>query len=80
MQQRQKQYQRLAVGSLLPENVLNYQNKANELQNKLESSTIGLSNDEQYAINQYISSESYKINETLRNNIKLTDENEGQFR
>ena len=27
MQQRQKQYQRLAVGSLLPENVLNYQNK-----------------------------------------------------
>ena len=33
-----------------------------------------LSNDEQYAINQYISSESYKINETLRNNIKLTDE------
>ena len=74
MQQRQKQYQRLAVGSLLPENVLNYQNKANELQNKLESSTIGLSNDEQYAINQYISSESYKINETLRNNIKLTDE------
>lgn len=73
LQQRQKQYQRLAVGSLLPENVLNYQNKANELQNKLESSTIGLSNDEQYAINQYISSESYKINELLRNNLKLDD-------
>lgn len=71
LQQRQKQYERLAAGSLLPENVLNYQNKANELQNKLESSTIGLSNDEQYAINQYISSESYKINEILRNNLKL---------
>lgn len=74
LQQRQKQYERLVAGSLLPENVLNYQNKANELQNKLESSTIGLSNEEQYAVNQYISSESYKINETLRNNIKLTDE------
>lgn len=71
LQQRQKQYERLTAGSLLPENVLNYQNKANELQNKLESSTIGLSNDEQYAINQYISSESYKINEILRNNLKL---------
>lgn len=71
LQQRQKQYQRLAAGSLLPENILNYQNKANELQNQIESSKIGLSNDEQYAINQYISSESYKINEILRNNLKL---------
>ena len=74
MQQRQKQYQRLAAGSLLPENVINYKNKTNELQKQIESSTIGLSNEEQYAVNQYISSESYKINETLRNNIKLTDE------
>jgi hypothetical protein len=73
LQQRQKQYQRLTVGSLLPENVLNYQNKANELKNQIESSKIGLSNDEQYAINQYISSESYKINELLRNNLKLGD-------
>ena len=64
----------MAVGSLLPENVLNYKNKANELQKQIESSKIGLSNEEQYAVNQYISSESYKINETLRNNIKLTDE------
>lgn len=73
LQQRQKQYQRLAIGSLLPENVLNYQNKANELQNKLESSKINLSAKEQYAINQYISSESYKINEILRNKFKLDD-------
>lgn len=71
LQQKQKQYERLVAGSLLPENVLNYQNKANELQNQIESSTIRLSNDEQYAINQYISSESYKINEILRNNLKL---------
>ena len=73
LQQRQKQYQRLTVGSLLPENVLNYQNNVNKLQNQIESSKIGLSNDEQYAINQYISSESYKINELLRNNLKLDD-------
>lgn len=73
LQQKQKQYQRLAAGSLLPENVLNYQNNVNKLQNQIESSKIGLSNDEQYAINQYISSESYKINELLRNNLKLED-------
>ena len=73
LQQKQKQYQRLAAGSLLPENVLNYQNNVNKLQNQIESSKIGLSNDEQYAINQYISSESYKINELLRNNLKLDD-------
>lgn len=41
LQQRQKQYQRLAIGSLLPENILNYQNKANELQKQIESSKIG---------------------------------------
>lgn len=73
LQQRQKQYERLALGSLLPENISTYQNKVNELQNQIESSKIGLSNDEQYAINQYISSESYKINEILRNNLKLDD-------
>ncbi len=73
LQQRQKQYQRLAAGSLLPENVLNYQNKANALQNQIESSKISLTDDEQYAINQYISSESYKINEILRNNLKLNN-------
>lgn len=40
LQQRQKQYERLAIGSLLPGNVLNYQNKANELQNQIEGSKI----------------------------------------
>ena len=43
------------------------------MQNKLESSKINLSAKEQYAINQYISSESYKINEILRNKFKLDD-------
>ncbi len=76
LQQRQKQYERLAAGSLLPENVEKYQNKVNELQKQIESSKIELSEEEQYAINQYIGSESYKINETLRNNLELTKQQE----
>lgn len=72
LQQRQKQYERLALGSLLPENIEKYQNKVNELQNQIKSSKIELSEEEQYAINQYIGSESYKINEVLRNNLELT--------
>ena len=72
LQQRQKQYERLATGSLLSENVEKYQNKVNELQNQIKSSKIELSEEEQYAINQYIGPESYKINEVLRNNLELT--------
>lgn len=74
LQQRQKQYERLAIGSLAPENVLNYQKKVNQLQNQIENSKIKLSNEEQYAINQYISSESYILNETLRKKLKLTEQ------
>lgn len=74
LQQKQKQYERLAIGSLLPENISNYRNKANELQNKIESSKIELSDEEQYAINQYISSESYILNETLREELELTEQ------
>ena len=40
LQRQKRQYERLALGSLLPENVLTYQNKANELQNQIESSKI----------------------------------------
>lgn len=40
LQRQKRQYERLALGSLLPENVLNYQNKANELQNQIEGSKI----------------------------------------
>lgn len=76
LQQKQKQYERLALGSLLPENIENYQNKANELQNQIESSKIILSYEEQYAVNQYISSESYKINEALRNDLEITKQQE----
>ncbi len=76
LQQKQKQYERLALGSLFPENISNYQNKANELKNQIESSKIELSNEEQYAINQYISSESYVLNEALRDGLKLTEQQE----
>ena len=72
LQRQKRQYERLALGSLLPENVLTYQNKVNELQSQIESSKIELSDDEQYAINQYISPESYKLNEVLRDELKLT--------
>ena len=74
LQRQKRQYERLALGSLLPENVLNYQNKINELKNQIDGSKIELTDDEQYAINQYISSESYKINELLRNNLELSKE------
>ena len=36
LQQRQKQYERLALGSLFLENVTKYQDKANELKNKIK--------------------------------------------
>ncbi len=73
LQRQKRQYERLALGSLLPENVLSYQNKVNELQNQIDSSRIDLTDNEQYAVNQYISSESYKINEALRENKELSE-------
>ena len=76
LQRQKRQYERLALGSLLPENISNYQNKANELKNQIESSKIGLSDDEQYAINEYISTESYKLNEALRDELKLNKQQE----
>lgn len=76
LQRQKRQYERLALGSLFPENVLNYQNKVNELQNQIEGSKIELSDYEQYAINQYIGPESYKINEVLRNDMNLTKQQE----
>ena len=73
LQRQKRQYERLALGSLLPENVLNYQNKVNELQNQIDGSRIDLLDNEQYAVNQYISSEGYKINEALRENKELSE-------
>lgn len=53
-----KDYTRLYVG----------RNKSYVVNNK------EINNDEKYALNSYISSESYKINEALRKNTKLSDE------
>lgn len=73
LQRQKRQYERLALGSLLPENVLTYENKVSELQNQIESSKIELTDDEQDAVNKYISSDSYKINELLRVDNELSD-------
>ena len=54
----QKDYTRLYVG----------RNKSKVANNK------EINNNEKYALNSYISSESYKINEALRNNTELSDE------
>lgn len=40
LQRQKRQYERLALGSLLPKNVSNYQSKVLELQNQIEGSTI----------------------------------------
>lgn len=71
LQRRKKQYERLATGSLFTDNIKNYKNKAQELQSRIENATI--SEDEEYALNRYISSDSYKINEKLRNKQGLTN-------
>lgn len=44
------------------------------MQNQIESSKIELSDEEQYAVNQYISAESYILNETLREELELTEQ------
>lgn len=74
LQQRQKQFERLAAGSLYQPNILEYKNKVFDLQNQIESSKMELSDDEQYAINQYISTESYKLNEALRDGLELKEQ------
>lgn len=73
LQLRQKQYERLALGSLFPDNIKKYKNKSKELQNRIESSKIELSDDEKYAINQYIGPQSYILNEVLRDELELTE-------
>ncbi len=40
LQQRKKQYERLAVGSLFAENIVKYQNKVDELQNKIDGARM----------------------------------------
>lgn len=56
LQQRQKQYERLAIGSLLPENVLNYQNKAKELQSRIDNNFLDITE-------QFTTEKEYNITE-----------------
>ena len=56
LNRRKREYERLALGSLLPENVLNYKNKVNELQKEIDKSKIteeDLLNKIELDINEY---------------------------
>ncbi len=66
LQRQKRQYERLALGSLLPENVLNYQYKVNELQNQIESSTIELTDEEKQQLTNYTGFDATRINRSLR--------------
>lgn len=65
LQQRQKQYTRLIAGSLFPENILNYQNK---LQNIGESSTIMLTDEEKQELTNYTGFDATRVNKAIRLN------------
>ena len=66
LQRQKRQYERLALGSLLPENVLTYQNKVNELQNQIEGSKIELSDEEKKQLTDYTGFDATRINKALR--------------
>ena len=63
LQQRQKQYERLAAGSLLPENILSYQNKLQKID---ESSKIKLTDEERQALTNYTGFDATRINKAIR--------------
>lgn len=71
----QEKYKRLAENSLDKENKRKYKRKEKEWQTDVEKHSkpdiIKLTEDEQYALNQYLSFESYIINEKLRKGLKL---------
>ncbi len=73
----QEKYERLAENSLDKENRKNYERKQKEWQAYVEkcgkTDIIKLTDEEQYALNQYLSFESYGINEKLRNGLKLNE-------
>ncbi len=73
LQQKQKQYERLATGSLYSENIEKYQSKAEELQNKIESSKIELSNEEKQQLTYYTGFDATIINKAIRLD-RITDE------
>ncbi len=68
LQRQKRQYERLALGSLLPENVLSYQNKVNELQNQIDGSRMEIPD----IINEVSESNNQSINENARKFIEDT--------
>lgn len=66
LQRQKRQYERLALGSLLQENILTYQNKVNELQNQIEGSKIELTDEEEQQLTNYTGFDATKINRALR--------------
>ena len=69
MQKQKRQYERLALGSLLPENITNYTNKANELQNQINSKYIDITN-------QFTNTKDYNIQEQQY----FIDENKNKYK
>lgn len=73
-----ERFGRLAEYSLDEDNQKKYQKKEKEWRKVVEknsnSDIIKLTDEEQYALNQYISFESYTVNEKLRNGLALSTE------
>lgn len=65
-----KRFDRLEKGSISPVNIQTFAQRKKDLIAKKESFNIP-TNDEIYAINTYIGSDSYRINEALRNDLTL---------
>jgi hypothetical protein len=65
-----KRFDRLEKGSILPINIQMFAQRKKDWIAKKESLNIP-TGDEIYAINTYIGSDSYRINEALRNNLTL---------
>lgn len=75
-QRQAEKYGRLAKYSLDPANKRKYQARAEEWEKQIDKTIdfgiMALTDKERYALNQYISFESYGLNYKLRNNIELS--------
>lgn len=89
LQQKQKQYERMANGSLYSENIEKYQNKANELKKQIESSKIEnnwkdfktMDEAKEYVYNKYKDSDIDKIKnvESINVTFKQLDKLQIQY-
>lgn len=71
-----EKYERMAEYSLDADNKRIYAERANDwkgLAKEPDSDIIDLNDEEKYALNQYMSFESYPVNEKLRKDLRLTD-------